>query len=346
MKKILIAILMAWPSIAWATPETDSLRSEIRSLKEDFKYLKRSNDVVLSEKTQELKGEFDDLEDDLKGKLNWLLILVSVIGPAGLGLIIMSFTSMRKARKTTIPNMVKASTEKSEKLIQASELELKEELMAVKLQLGEGLDATRSDIAEQVAAAKTTLAIAAKQDISGKVEEMVTKLIHKERSTFLEMISLHKLEAQIKMGTKLLLIYNDEHVGEDEEGMRLLKEIYGFENIQVYKFYDSIPDEAFYRENEINAVVFYDALQTLEVDRMERYMQEIRLDFLASHSEQEIVDIPFTFLVYTSRSKLDFMDDYRDVANAANSKYTLYARLMESIRYQHYIKEYATSSPG
>ena len=153
-----------------------------------------------------------------------------------------------------------------------------------------------------------------------RVEDTLKDLIQKESTPLLELIQDKTLEGKIREEAFALICFDE---ADQKEAMELMR-ILGFRAAQPQLLAD-------YSGNpQTELVVYYDMNQ-----KMIKEKDQVLIDHLADARQRA----KGTIFVFAYPGYWKDLNLYKDMANAANSPYTLYARLVESLSFLHLKKK-------
>lgn len=336
---------MAWPCLLSAQGNTVETQSNLESLDLKLDKLEQSleaTEIMVNLKTQEmrndLKEEFRTLEDEQNSTgLKLILSIFAVL--TGLGFSAIYFRGeLRKLKRVTLPQKILEQEEKINQQLSTFENQFTQRLAKEKeelnLRLDDELGLTQIQVDKRLAKAEKDLSEQGQQkleDIAGNRFEI---LFREKRDSLKKMIDFHEIDAHLIKKSKVLMVYQDgEPESEDisAEGLGLLRDTFRFGHVIPHP----ISQRLTYKDlEEYKLVVFYDIYRNIPPESMGKVLRIV----LKKFTKKELMEPSFSFMVYTKRSDLQFLYDYRSISNAANSKFTFYARIMESLRYHFLVK--------
>ncbi len=361
MKKALIAIIMAWPIIVLAQPDDppsqdaklDQLEQRVANLELMEGNLKEMIELEIGKATNSLKTEIQAANSTQNSRINELLVAAIALLIVGGGNFFYARNSLNKLQKKILPdalesqkkeveNALKTSREEAEQLLANSQATLKQTINerqeSFEADVRRSLKKKGKDVETELKQAEERMLLEGKTKLENIATTQFEVLFKEGKQNFREMLDFHDIDAKLKNDRKILLVYQDRdtEIGQQHaaEGLKLLRETFQFGKVEPHP----ASKELTYKEMEAwDIIVFYDIHESFEDREVNRWFSEVKIEF----SGQKAMNPSFSFLIYSKKRGIDFLDKYRSIGNAANSKFTLYARMMESLRFLHLDEKYS-----
>ena len=321
-------LLAGRPNTVQGQDSLEVLTQKVEQLEADLKE-KEQSQLVTSLKN-ELTKEYLEFKKDVAKDASLVHIGGIIFGGISLVGVFAFILSMRKISSDAESHLAKHS----QTLEQQVTTEMKEHKNTLQGQFIEDLGQHKQHIQDQFTEKMAQFQTQANQRIEEEVQkitstsltefkeetrETIAHILQKKTAEVSGFVDLIELEAKFKESKSLLVLVENKKY--EPLATKLIKETLGFKNAIIESY-----SRAFDLPKAAKLIVLFNDPENFNPNTLSKLLE-------AGFDDRKHV------FIYYAAENWKPLENYRPIANAANSRFTLYARILESLKYLHFSKD-------